>query len=77
MGALSLLLIAVGAIFTFAVNVVFDAVDLTAIGVILMAVGAIGLVVSLMRGTFGGFRSERHVSADGRHVVEETHTTTV
>lgn len=77
MGALSLLLIAVGAIFTFAVNVVFDAVDLTAIGVILMAVGAIGLVVSLMRGTFGGFRSERHVSADGRHVVEETHTTAV
>lgn len=74
MGALSLFLLALGAILTFAVNVVFDEVDLAAVGWILMGVGAVGLIVSLARGTFGGFRTERHVSADGRHVVEETHT---
>lgn len=72
MGALSLLLIAAGAILTFAVDVWVDGVDLQAVGVILMVVGGLGFVASLVRGTFTGFRSERHVSDDGRHVVEET-----
>lgn len=76
MGALSVLLIAAGAILTFAVTVVYDGVDLVAVGVILMVVGGIGLAVSLARGSFGGFRTERHVSPDGQHVVEESHTTT-
>jgi hypothetical protein len=75
MGGLSILLIALGAILTFAVNAAVDNVNVVAVGVILMVVGAIGLVVSLMRGSFLGYRSERHVSADGRHVIEETHTT--
>jgi hypothetical protein len=76
MGAFSLFLIAVGAILTFAVNAAVDNVNLVAVGVILMIVGGIGLLVSLARGSFwGGYRSERHVSADGRHVIEESHTT--
>jgi|SoiMethySBSTD1v2_1073268.scaffolds.fasta_scaffold4194549_1 uncharacterized protein DUF6458 len=75
MGGLSILLIALGAILAFAVNAAVDNVNLVAVGIILMVVGAIGLIVSVMRGSFYGFRSERHVSPDGRHVVEETHTT--
>lgn len=75
MGGLSILLIALGAILAFAVNAAVDNVNIVAVGIILMVVGAIGLVVSLVRGSFSGFRSERHVSADGRHVVEETHST--
>ena len=74
MNALSILFIAIGAILAFAVNVVTDSVDLFAIGVILMIVGGIGLFVGLLRGSWG-FRTERHVSSDGRHVVEETRET--
>ncbi len=43
----SLILIAAGAILTWAVNVSVSGVDLTAIGVILMVVGAIGFLLSL------------------------------
>ncbi len=73
MGALSILLIAVGAILAFAVNVVVDEVELVTIGVIMMVVGGLGLLTALVTGSgFRSFRSERHVSPDGRHVVEET-----
>lgn len=77
MGALSILLIAAGAVLTFAVNTTTDSVDLQTVGVILMVVGAIGLLVSLMRGTWFGFSStrERTVSPDGRTVVERDRTT--
>lgn len=74
MAALSILLIAVGAIMAFAVQAVVDGLDLRAAGIILMAVGALGLVVSVLRsGTFGSrTRTERHVSDDGHHVVERS-----
>lgn len=75
MGKLSIFLIALGAILAFAVNVWVEGIDLVVTGVILMAVGVIGLIAAMMRDGFGGFRTERHVSADGRHVVEETHST--
>lgn len=76
MGGLGVLLIAVGAVVAFALNVASEEVDLTAVGYILMAVGAIAVVVALLRdGPFWKVRSERHVSADGRHVVDETRTT--
>src|ERR1043165_7749372 len=55
----SVFLIAVGAILAFAVNVTTSGVDLSTIGWILMAVGAIGLLVALavMNGIgFGGPR---------------------
>jgi hypothetical protein len=44
----SLILIAVGAILTWAVNTTVSGVDINTIGVILMVVGAIGIVLSLM-----------------------------
>lgn len=42
---ISLLLIAIGAILTWAVNYTVSGVDLNAVGVILMVVGAIGLLM--------------------------------
>lgn len=44
----SVFLIAVGAILAFAVNVEASGVDLDTIGVILMIVGAIGLLASML-----------------------------
>jgi Domain of unknown function (DUF6458) len=44
----SLFLIALGAIMTFAIHKHVSGVDLNAIGVILMIVGAVGLVISLV-----------------------------
>jgi Domain of unknown function (DUF6458) len=44
----SLILIAVGAVLTWAVNASVSGVDINTIGVILMVVGAIGLVLSMM-----------------------------
>ena len=45
----SLLLIAVGAILRYAVADTIDTVDLPMVGMILMVVGAIGVVVSLFQ----------------------------
>ena len=51
----SLILIAVGAILTWAVNATVSGLDINTIGVILMVVGAIGLILSLMFwSTWGG-----------------------
>jgi len=51
----SLILIAAGAILTWAVNATVSGVDINTIGIILMVVGAIGLVLSLMFwSTWGG-----------------------
>jgi hypothetical protein len=44
----SLILIAVGAILTWAVQASVSGVDITAIGVILMIVGFVGLLISLV-----------------------------
>ena len=44
----SIFLLAVGAILTWAVNVSVEGLDLEVIGVILMVVGAIGLLFSLL-----------------------------
>ncbi len=45
---ISLILIAVGAILTWAVTATVSGVDITAVGVILMVVGMLGLVLSLL-----------------------------
>lgn len=55
----SLVLIAVGAILAFAVADTFDGVALGTIGLILMAVGALGLIISLIT-----------MSSNRRRVVE-------
>jgi hypothetical protein len=72
MGALSILFIAAGAILTWAVTDNSTGFDLHAIGIILLVVGIVGLIASLVRGSFLGFSTtrERHVSTDGRTVVE-------
>lgn len=44
----SLILIAVGAILTWAVNATVSGLDINTIGIILMVVGAVGLVLSLL-----------------------------
>jgi hypothetical protein len=56
----SVFLIAVGAILAYAVDVSVSGVNLDTIGIILMIVGAIGLVTSLLifgRSGFGGRRT--------------------
>ena len=58
----SLMLIAIGAILAFAVNLTTSGVDIHTIGVILMVVGAIGLVFSLILGALGGFLPARHAA---------------
>jgi hypothetical protein len=78
MGVLSVLLIAAGAVLTFALEGDRNAegFDLNTVGIILMVVGAVGLVASVMRGSMLGIRStrERRVSSDGRTVVERERT---
>ena len=44
----SLFLIAVGAILTFAVNADISGIEISTVGIILMIVGAIGLLISLL-----------------------------
>ncbi len=62
----SIFLLALGAILTFALNVEMSGIDLDTVGVILMIVGIIGLVMSAMFwNTWGGFnRTERTVVRD-------------
>jgi hypothetical protein len=67
----SIFLIAVGAILTWAVNASVSGLELTTIGVILMIVGAIGLVLSMIFwsswGGPGGRRTTTYVE-DGPRV---------
>ena len=72
----SLVLIALGAILTFAVSVDAQGFDIDTVGVILMIVGGIGLLVSLV--LFGtadrrpaGYVREREVPVREREVVRE------
>ena len=77
MGALSVLLIAAGAVLTFAIETDADGVNLDVVGIILMVVGGFGLIASILRGSMLGFTStrERRVSPDGRTIVERDRTT--
>jgi Domain of unknown function (DUF6458) len=62
--SLSILLIAVGAILTWAVSAEVSGVDITAVGVILMIVGAVGLVVSMIFWSSWGGWGRREVVED-------------
>ncbi|HEV3226287.1 MAG TPA: DUF6458 family protein [Acidimicrobiales bacterium] len=71
----SIFLIAVGAILDFAVNWRVQGVDLKTIGLILMVVGAIGVLLSLLFwNSWGGF-GNREVYVEGgprrRRVIDE------
>jgi hypothetical protein len=74
MAALGIVLFVIGAILTWGINLVVDGVDLLAVGAILMVVGAVAFLAGLATSYRGRSRvtAERHVSADGRHVVEES-----
>ena len=77
MAALGIILLVAGAIVAFAVNAAVDNVNLATVGWILMGAGALSLIVAAIRSlTMTNSRSvaERHVSPDGRHVVEESRT---
>ncbi len=55
--AVSILLIAVGAILTWAVTAEAEGIDVNTVGVILLIVGLLGLVLSLIFwSSWGGFR---------------------
>ena len=59
---ISLLLIAAGAILRYAVTAEAEGFNLSAVGVILMVVGAIGVVLSLVYwASWGGFNSRRTI----------------
>jgi hypothetical protein len=62
----SIFLLAVGAILTFALNASVSGINLDTVGIILMIVGVIGLVMSAMFwNTWGGInRTERTVVRD-------------
>ncbi len=63
----SLILIAVGAVLAFAVNVSTSGFNVNTVGYILLIVGAIGVLISMMFwSSWGGFGGERR-----RTVVEE------
>jgi hypothetical protein len=65
----SLFLIAVGAVLTFAVNATVSGIDINTIGWILMIVGAVGILLSLLFwsswGGPGGARRRTTVVDDG------------
>jgi hypothetical protein len=67
----SIFLIAVGAILTWAVNASVSGLELDTIGVILMIVGALGLVLSMIFwsswGGFGGARRTTYVEDGPRY----------
>jgi len=76
--AISLLLIAAGAILTFAVNSSANGVNLDMVGWILMAVGALGLLASIVLwsswGTVGFRRrsvTERRSTVGGDVIVQD------
>jgi hypothetical protein len=61
----SLFLIAIGAILTWAVNVTTSGIDLNVVGVILMVVGVLGLLMSLLFwSSFAPFRRRETVVRD-------------
>ena len=78
MAAIGIILVVAGAILAWGVSAAVDGVDLQMVGYIVMAGGALALVVAAIRAAGWWSRSsttmqtERHVSPDGRHYVEET-----
>ena len=71
----SIVLIAIGAILDFAVKVSSNSFNVNTIGLILMIVGAFGVLVSLFFwnswGGFGGSERRTYASGRGTTVVEE------
>jgi hypothetical protein len=63
----SLFLVAGGAILTYAVETEVSGIDIQTVGVILMIVGAVGLVISLLFwSSFSPYRRDREVVVQDR-----------
>jgi len=81
MAALGIILIVAGAVVAFAIDRAAEGVDLVALGYILMAGGVLALIVAAVRGALWStssntkFHTERHVSPDGQHYVEDSRST--
>lgn len=75
---LGVLLLIGGAVLRYAIDDGVDNANLHTIGLILMAGGALSLIIAAIQGagwmSMGSrhVQTERHVSPDGTHVVEET-----
>ncbi len=75
---LGIVLLVAGAIITFALEAEVSGVDIATVGFILMIAGAVSLIAGAFQAAAwrqsgkSRFTSERHVSPDGQHVVEET-----
>ena len=70
---ISLLMIAAGAVLTFAVDATVSGLDIATVGVILMVVGGIGFLASLVFwSSWGGSRTSRTITrtADGAIVTD-------
>lgn len=79
---LSLVFIAAGAILTWAVNATVSGVNIHVVGVILMAVGALGLILSLIfASTLAGGSTVRRrdvvTDSAGGETVRDSYTTRV
>ncbi len=69
--SLSIFLVAVGAILTWAVSAEVSGVDINAVGVILMIVGIVGFVVSLIFwSSWGGFGAREAGGGQNTTIVE-------
>jgi len=69
-------MLAAGAVIYFAVDTTVQGLDLAALGIILMVVGALGVIAGLATGSFARFgtrraQTTRTVSADGRVMTED------
>jgi len=67
----SILLIAVGAVMAYAVSVDTEGFNINTAGVILMVVGAIGLVVSILMMFMNNGRADRVDHVETRYVERE------
>jgi predicted membrane channel-forming protein YqfA (hemolysin III family) len=68
----SIFLLVVGAILTFAVNVTAEGFNINTVGIILMVAGVIGLLLSLMFwSNFSPYRRRRTTALPEERVVEE------
>ncbi len=73
----SLILIAAGAILTWAVNAEVSGLELQTIGIILMVVGAIGGLISLIFwSSWGGFGGARDGGGQNTTIVERDRSNT-
>ena len=65
--AASLILLALGAILSFAVRDVINGVDLYVVGLILMAAGGVGFIVALFQEAAWGQRARQSRGVDERY----------